>query len=178
MSWSATELDERWAGDVVLGNGETVHVRPIRPDDAHALAEFHRRQSPESIYRRFFTPKPELSEPSLEHFTNVDFVDRVALVVEGRGEFIAWASYERWSGRDDADAAFMVDDRHQGKGIATLLLEHLAAIARSNGIRRFTAEVLADNRPMLARVQPRRMAGATPVRERRHRPRLRARGDP
>ena len=150
MGWSATELDERWAGDVVLGNGETVHIRPIRPDDAQALAEFHRRQSPESIYRRFFTPKPELSEPSLEHFTDVDFVDRVALVVERRGEFIAWASYERWAGRDDADAAFMVDDRHQGKGIATLLLEHLATIARSNGIRRFTAEVLADNRPMLA----------------------------
>ncbi len=147
--WSATELDERWAADVVLGNGETVHVRPIRPTDAPVLAEFHRRQSPESIYRRFFTPKPELSAPSLEHFTNVDFVDRVALVVERRGEFIAWASYERWAGRDDADAAFMVDDHHQGKGIATLLLEHLATIARSNGIRRFTAEVLADNRPML-----------------------------
>jgi acyl-CoA synthetase (NDP forming)/GNAT superfamily N-acetyltransferase len=147
---SPSDLVERWAGDVVLGNGETVHIRPIRPTDAGALAEFHRRQSPESIYRRFFTPKPELSAPSLEHFTNVDFVDRVALVVERRGEFIAWASYERWTGRDDADAAFMVDDRHQGKGIATLLLEHLATIARSNGIRRFTAEVLADNQPMLA----------------------------
>ena len=77
-------------------------------------------------------------------------VGRVALVVERYGELIAWASYERWAGRDDADAAFMVDDEHQGKGIATLLLEHLAAIARSNGINRFTAEVLADNRPMLA----------------------------
>ena len=77
-------------------------------------------------------------------------VDRVALVVERYGEFVAWASYERWAGRDDADAAFMVDDAHHGKGIATLLLEHLAAIARANGIVRFTAEVLADNRPMLA----------------------------
>jgi acyl-CoA synthetase (NDP forming)/RimJ/RimL family protein N-acetyltransferase len=147
---SPSDVDERWAADVVLGNGETVHIRPIRPTDAAALAEFHRRQSPQSIYRRYFTPKPELSAPSLEHFTNVDFVDRAALVVERRGEFIGWASYERWTGRDDADAAFMVDDRHQGKGIATLLLEHLAAIARSNGIRRFTAEVLADNQPMLA----------------------------
>ena len=77
-------------------------------------------------------------------------VDRVALVVERHGEFIAWASYERLAGRDDADAAFQVDDQHHGKGIATLLLEHLAAIARANGITRFTAEVLADNRPMLA----------------------------
>src|SRR6478736_2186899 len=76
--------------------------------------------------------------------------DRVALAVESHGEFIAWASYERWPGRSEAEAAFMVDDAHQGEGIATLLLEHLAAIARSHGIDRFTAEVLADNRPMLA----------------------------
>ena len=146
----AASPDERWASDVVLGDGETVHIRPIRPSDRPALAAFHRRQSPQSIYRRYFSPKPELSEPVLDHFTNVDMVGRVALVVERYGELIAWASYERWAGRDDADAAFMVDDEHQGKGIATLLLEHLAAIARSNGINRFTAEVLADNRPMLA----------------------------
>lgn len=141
---------QRWAADVVLGDGETVHLRPIRRSDAPRLAEFHRRQSPDSTYRRFFSPKPRLTDAELEHFTNVDLVDRVALVVERHGELIAWASYERWTGRDDADAAFQVDDAHQGKGIATLLLEHLAAIARSNGIVRFTAEVLADNRPMLA----------------------------
>ena len=134
----------------MLGNGETVHVRPIRPDDAPALAAFHERQSPESIYRRYFSPRPRLSAADLEHFTVLDMVDRVALVVERHGEFIAWASYERLAGRDDADAAFQVDDQHHGKGIATLLLEHLAAIARANGITRFTAEVLADNRPMLA----------------------------
>ena len=115
-----------------------------------SLLEFHQRQSSESIYRRYFSPKPSLSEAELEHFTNVDLVDRAALVVERYDQLIAWASYERWAGRDDADAAFMVDDEHHGKGIATLLLEHLAAIARSNGIARFTAEVLADNRPMLA----------------------------
>ena len=72
------------------------------------------------------------------------------MCVEWHGEFIAWASYERWPGRDDADTAFMVDEAHQGKGIATLLLEHLAAIATSNGIERFTAEVLAENRAMLS----------------------------
>ena len=120
--------------------------RPTR----RRLLEFHQRQSSESIYRRYFSPKPTLSEAELAHFTNVDLVDRAALVVERYDQLIAWASYERWAGRDDADAAFMVDDAHHGKGIATLLLEHLAALARSNGIARFTAEVLADNRPMLA----------------------------
>lgn len=139
-----------WDSDVVLGDGETVHVRPITPEDAPALAAFHLAQSKESNYRRYFSPKPQLSERDLAHFTQVDMVDRVALVVEERGELIAWASYERLVGRDDADAAFQVDDRHHGRGIATLLLEHLAAIARRNGITRFTAEVLADNRAMLA----------------------------
>jgi acyl-CoA synthetase (NDP forming)/GNAT superfamily N-acetyltransferase len=139
-----------WASTVVLGNGDTVFIRPLTPDDRPALAEFHQRQSAESIYRRFFSPKPQLSEKELLHFTDVDMVDRAALAVESHDEFIAWASYERWPGRNEAEAAFMVDDSQQGAGIATLLLEHLAAIARSNGIERFTAEVLGDNRAMLA----------------------------
>ena len=82
------------------------------------------------------------------------------------------------AGRDEAEAAFMVDDAHQGEGIATLMLEHLAAIARSNGIERFTAEVLADNRPMLAVFAQGRMAAAAPLRIGRRRPRLGARRRP
>ncbi len=147
---SATDSESPWASTVVLGNGDTVFIRPLTTDDRPALAEFHKRQSSESIYRRFFSPKPELSQKELLHFTDVDMVDRAALAVESHDEFIAWASYERWPGRNEAEAAFMVSDSHQGAGIATLLLEHLAAIARSNGIERFTAEVLGDNRAMLA----------------------------
>jgi acyl-CoA synthetase (NDP forming)/RimJ/RimL family protein N-acetyltransferase len=144
------DVAEQWTSTVVLGDGTSALIRPIRPDDAQALAEFHKRQSAESRYLRFFSPKPELTEPELERFTKVDFVDRAAFLVEDHGEFVAWASYERWNNRDDAEVAFMVDDRHHGKGIATLLLEHLAAVARSNGIERFTAQTLGDNRGMLA----------------------------
>lgn len=140
---------DRWASTVVLGDGDTALIRPITPADRDELRSFHERQSSESKYRRYFSAKPSLSEAELDRFTNVDFVDRVALVVEWNGAFIGWASYEKWPNRDDAEAAFMVDDGHQGKGIATLLLEHLAAIARSNGITRFTAEVLAENRAMM-----------------------------
>src|SRR5262245_22218961 len=151
-SWQARRVDVagRWTSTVVLGDGTTALIRPIRPDDADALAAFHVKQSAESRYLRFFSPKPELTQPELERFTNVDFIDRAAFVVEERGEFVAWASYERWNNRDDAEVAFMVDDRHHGKGIATLLLEQLAAVARSNGIERFTAQTLGDNRGMLA----------------------------
>lgn len=134
----------------MLRTGDTALIRPITPEDRESLRAFHERQSPDSKYRRYFSAKPTLTEAELDRFTDVDFVDRVALVVEQQGEFVAWSSYERWANRNDAEAAFMVDDEHQGTGIATLLLEHMAAIARSNGIERFTAEVLADNRPMMA----------------------------
>ncbi len=153
---TAATLDARWAtprqsweSDVVLADGGTVHVRPIRPDDAAALVAFHGRLSPESIYFRFFSPKPRLTDKEVEKFTTVDMVDRVALVAELGDDVIAVARYDRWPGRDEAEVAFTVDDAHHGRGIATLLLEHLAAIARSHGLRRFTAEVLPDNRPML-----------------------------
>ena len=134
-AWQAREMDVagRWTSTVVLGDGTSALIRPITPEDAPALSDFHNRQSDESRYRRFFSPKPELSDAELERFTNVDFVDRAAFVVEEHGEFVAWASYERWNNRDDAEVAFMVDDRHHGKGIATLLLEHLAALAARTG---------------------------------------------
>ena len=112
----------RWAAAVVLGDGESAFLRPIEPSDAAALRAFHERQPSEAQYRRFFSPKPTLSDAELRHFTEVDFHDRVALVLELRGEFVAWASYERWQGRPDADVAFMVDTDQRGKGIATLLL--------------------------------------------------------
>jgi acyl-CoA synthetase (NDP forming)/GNAT superfamily N-acetyltransferase len=147
---TADASESPWASTVVLGNGDTVFIRPLTTDDRPALAAFHKRQSADSIYRRYFSPKPELSDKELLHFTDVDMVDRAALAVESHDQLIAWASYERWPGRNEAEAAFMVDDAFQGAGIATLLLEHLAAIARSNGIERFTAEVLGDNRAMLA----------------------------
>lgn len=145
-----TDAPDPWASSVVLGSGDTAYVRPLTTADKPALAAFHQRQSAESIYRRYFSPKPRLSDSDLEHFTNIDMVDRVALAVESQDQFVAWASYERWPGRNEAEAAFMVDDEFHGHGIATLLLEHLAAIARTNGIERFTAEVLGDNRGMLA----------------------------
>ncbi len=139
----------RWAGDVVLSDGGTVHVRPIRPADADALVAMHGRLSPESIYFRFFSPKPRLTDKEIERFTVVDFRDRVALVAMLGDDMVAVARYDRWRHEDEAEVAFTVDDAHHGRGIATVLLEHLAAIAREMGLKRFTAEVLPDNRPML-----------------------------
>jgi acyl-CoA synthetase (NDP forming)/RimJ/RimL family protein N-acetyltransferase len=135
---------------VVLADGHTVRVRPIVPEDADALVRFHHRQSAESIYFRYFSPRPELSAREVRHFTTVDHHDRVAFVALAMDEIIAVARYERYRGTDTAEVAFFVDDDHHGRGLASLLLEYLAAAGLENGLRRFSATTLPNNRKMLA----------------------------
>ncbi|HNB96444.1 MAG TPA: GNAT family N-acetyltransferase, partial [Microthrixaceae bacterium] len=142
-------VPDSWEADVVLRDGHTVRMRSIRPDDAGLITRFHERQSPESIYFRFFSPRPRLSERELEHFTRVDHRDRVAFVALLDDELVGVARYERYEGTDTAEVAFFVDDRHHGRGLATVMLEYLAAAARENGITRFRATTLPNNRKML-----------------------------
>ena len=134
---------------MLLADGGTVHVRPISPDDADRLVEFHAGLSQQTVYFRFFTAKPTLSPPQVEHFTHVDHHDRVALVAALGERLVAVARYDRTPGADSAEVAFVVSDEHQGRGIGTALLEHLAAAARERGITRFVATTLPDNRQML-----------------------------
>jgi acyl-CoA synthetase (NDP forming)/RimJ/RimL family protein N-acetyltransferase len=142
-----------WEADVVLRDGGTAHVRPIRPEDGDALQAFHVGQSERSTYFRFFAPLERLPDDELRRFTHVDHVDRVALVAvieeDGVERIIAVARYDR-TGPDTAEVAFNVADAHHGRGLGSVLLEHLAAAARERGIHRFTAEVLPQNGRMLA----------------------------
>lgn len=134
---------------MVLSDGHTVHVRPIVPADAEQLVRFHERQSPESIYMRYFSPRPTLSQREVTHLCTVDHRNRVAFVALAGDELIAVSRYERYRGTDTAEVAFFVDDEHRGRGLATLMLEYLAAAATENGIRRFAASTLPNNRRML-----------------------------
>lgn len=142
-----------WEADVVLRDGVPAHLRPIGPADAEALQELHTGQSERSVYLRFFAPMARLSESDLERFTRVDHRDRVALVVvvprDGRDSIIAVGRFDR-TGPTTAEVAFMVADAHHGRGLGSVLLEHLAAVARELGIDEFTAEVLPQNGAMLA----------------------------
>jgi acyl-CoA synthetase (NDP forming)/RimJ/RimL family protein N-acetyltransferase len=139
-----------WDADVVLSDGGTVRIRPIRPDDAPRLVDFHGRQSPESIYFRYFTPRPRLSAEEVTHLTHVDYVDRMAFIAVRADEMVGVARYDRWPLRSEAEVAFFVDDAHRGRGIATVLLEYLAEAARRTGIRAFTATVLPTNQRMVS----------------------------
>lgn len=140
---------EYWEADVVLRDGGTAHLRPIHPADADAVQAFHGGQSQKSIYMRFFAFKSKLSAKELKRFTEVDYKDRVALVITIGGEIMGIGRYDRLNDPEEAEVAFNIADAHQGRGIGSILLEHLAAAARENGIRKFSAEVLPENRKML-----------------------------
>ena len=136
-----------WEADVLLSDGGVAHLRPIRPSDADRLVAFYDRVSPESKYLRFFAPYPRLSDRDVKRFTEVDYVDRVAFILTFGDDMIAVGRYDRIED-DHAEVAFLIEDAHQGRGIAQLLLEHLAQAAREREITRFVAEVLPENRRM------------------------------
>ncbi|MFE9697410.1 GNAT family N-acetyltransferase [Streptomyces sp. NPDC006270] len=148
---------DHWEADVVLRDGGTARIRPITTDDAERLVSFYEQVSDESKYYRFFAPYPRLSDRDVHRFTHHDYVDRVGLAVTIGGEFIGTVRFDRINeqGRpasapaDEAEVAFLVQDVHQGRGVASALLEHIAAVARERGIRRFAAEVLPANNKMI-----------------------------
>ena len=151
---------EHWEADVILRDGRICHIRPIRPEDGDALAAFHESLSAETIYYRFFAPYPRLTEKDVFRFTNVDYEDRVAFVALINESIIGVGRYDRID-RSQAEIAFVISDQHQGRGLGSILLEHLAVAAREKGISRFEAEVLPSNRRMLATFEE---AGYKPTR--------------
>ena len=135
-----------------LRDARQVEIRALRPEDLPALREAAARMSPETIYRRFFAPKRSFTEKEIDFYLNIDFTSHVALVAvleeSGRPQIVGGGRYIG-TGPGCAEVAFAVDDPHQGLGIATRIMRHLVGIARENGIAQLTAEVLAENAPML-----------------------------
>ena len=145
---AATYHPRQCEADVVLRDGSTIHVRPVRADDEAGIRAFLSEVSSESIGFRFF------GAADLNWVTawslDVDYVDRFALVAE-TGEparIVAHAAYVRINA-ERAEVAFLVADAWQGRGISTIALAHLATIAAGNGITTFVAEVLPANHRMI-----------------------------
>lgn len=131
-----------------LRGGRRAEIRALAPGDRAGLLAAVGNMSDAARYRRFFAPKRAFSEKEVDYFLNVDFVRHVALVAVLDGAIVGGGRYiESEPGR--AEVAFAVDDDHQGLGIASALMRHLAAIAREAGLRELVAEVLPDNAPML-----------------------------
>jgi acetyl coenzyme A synthetase (ADP forming)-like protein len=134
---------------VVLSNGATLLLRPVLAGDRKALAQLFSDLSAESTYARFLEVKPRL-ESLLDQFVAVDYHDTFTLVGEADGRIVGTASYFRDPKHPTrAEVAFTIADEWQGRGIGTLLLEHLARPATDAGIESFDAWTRADNHQML-----------------------------
>ena len=108
-----------------LRDGRPIEIRALRPDDRAGMLAAVGRTSTQSLRRRFFAPKKKgFSEQELAFFLNIDFENR-------------------------AEIAFVVVDTYQGQGIGTILMRHLAVLARDGGLKELIAEVLPENTAML-----------------------------
>jgi RimJ/RimL family protein N-acetyltransferase len=147
---SRFEVSER------LKNGIIVLIRAIRPDDKAGVAAAFGKLDPESVYTRYFRAKDSLSDQELKAATEVDFENVVAMVVTieagGKETIIGGGRYVAFnlSGMRSAEIAFVVEEDYQGLGIAGRILRHLARIAREKGVSQLEADVLPQNRAMLA----------------------------
>jgi RimJ/RimL family protein N-acetyltransferase len=139
----------------VLSDGTEIMVRAIRPEDRASLIEAFQGLDREAVYRRFFSPKKELTEGELKQLTDVDFANVIALVTTtqtSEGEtLIAGGRYAVDDPKNprSAELAFLTGEAYRGRGIASILLKHLTRLAKDAGLKRFEAEVLAQNQPML-----------------------------
>jgi len=137
----------------VLRDGTRILIRAIRPDDKPLLLNHFHSLSERSIYYRFFGHKRSLEPADLHELTELDFLNHVGLAAtveaEGGERFIGVGRYLRSRDTTEAEVAFAVLDEFQGRGVGTLLLHHLASIARQRGVKKFAAFVMGDNHQML-----------------------------
>jgi len=136
---------------IELGEGRRISIRPLGPEDRDGLAQGFERLGPQSRYMRFFAPVARLSDTQLEYLTNIDHHDHEALVAVDAAtrEGVGVARFVR-VGDGVAEAAVVVADDWQRRGVGARLLDELADRARAEGISTFQALVLADNAGALA----------------------------
>jgi RimJ/RimL family protein N-acetyltransferase len=138
---------------LVLADGTRLRLRPIGPDDRDGLVRLFARLSAESRYRRFLSPKHELTPRELAHLTEIDHVghEAIAAVDQSDGSIVGVARYVRAADRSDvADVAVAVADELQSRGIGTELAQHVLQRAHANGFAVLTATTLWVNRPARA----------------------------
>ncbi len=136
-----------------LRDGRAVTVRPLRADDRESVANAIRHLDRESIYTRLFSYRTELTEAGLDRIMRVDPAHDAMLVVTiGSAADETLIASGRFIGAADgtAEIAFVVEEDYRGHGLAGTLLRHLAAVARQRGLSALTAEVLGENKSMLA----------------------------
>jgi ribosomal protein S18 acetylase RimI-like enzyme len=130
-----------------------VRFRAIKPSDEEAMRRLFYRFSNTAVYRRFLFPISTMPHDKIQEYVNVDY-SRVMSVVALTGDpdqetIIAEARYVKDNRSAYGDLAFIVDEKFQGRGIATYLYKMLVRLAQERGLKGFTAEVLPDNQEMM-----------------------------
>jgi acyl-CoA synthetase (NDP forming)/RimJ/RimL family protein N-acetyltransferase len=133
----------------LLTDGTTVLIRPAGPQDTDAVRQMHAQMSPDNIYLRFFSMSTRAADREAKRVCRPPDADHCALLAWLGNQLVGVASYEPTGEPGVAEIAFAVSDPMHGRGVATLLLDHLVSIARLRGLRAFTAETLVDNVAML-----------------------------
>ena len=134
----------------LLTDGTTIEIRPARPGDFDAVRDMHAKMSPDNLYLRFFSMSSVAAEREARRICREPAPDRAALLAVLDGEVVGCGSYELTGpGSTSAEVAMAVSDDMHNRGVGTLLLEHLISLARSRGLRAFTAETLSENALML-----------------------------
>jgi GNAT superfamily N-acetyltransferase len=144
-------LAESYSVTERMRDGREVDIRALRPDDKDDMLAAVGRTGTQSLQRRFFTAKRGFSEKEIAYFMSIDFDKHVALVAladeDGREVIIGGGRYIVTE-PGNAEIAFVVIDDYQGQGIGTLLMRHLAVIARKAGLKELIADVLPENAAM------------------------------
>ena len=133
----------------LLADGTTAEIRPAGPDDLDAVTRFHQDMSPDNLYLRFFSLSKRAGEQEARRVCRPTDADHAALLALLGPQVVGLASYELTGTPGLAEIAFAVADDMHGRGIATLLLEHLVSLGRARRVQAFTATTLPANAPML-----------------------------
>ena len=133
----------------LLADGTTVEIRPARSQDFEAVRAMHAAMSPDNIYLRFFSMSPNAAEQEARRVCREPDSEHAALLAWQDGRLAGVGAYEPAGKPGVAEVAFAVPDDMHGRGIASVLLEHLVWQARQRGLEAFTAETLAENSAML-----------------------------
>jgi RimJ/RimL family protein N-acetyltransferase len=144
-------LAESYSVTERMRDGREIEIRALRPDDKDDMLAAVGRIGTQSLQRRFFTVKRGFSEKEIAYFMGIDFDRHVALVAladeDGRDVIIGGGRYIVTE-PGKAEIAFVVIDDYQGQGIGTILMRHLAVIARKAGLKELIADVLPENAAM------------------------------
>jgi GNAT superfamily N-acetyltransferase len=138
--------------EVLISDGRAIVLRPIRAADANLLIEFHDRLSAHTKYLRFFGPKPRLTPREARYLASVDYESRFAIVActreDGEERILAVGRFDL-AEPTSAEAAIVVRDDYQRKGLGTAIFERLIEIARARGVTSMSGEILAENDQMI-----------------------------